>query len=1118
MRVLYVEDNPVDADLVARRLARAAPDLALTVAPSLGDARNQLQTDAPFDAALIDLKLPDGSGFDLLTWIRGQSLPMAVVMLTGSGDQKAAAVALQSGADDYLVKGETTFDRLPERLREVCQRFRTAKACQTQLLRVLYAEHHAADIDLTRRHLQRFAPHIQLTVVGKAEDVLLLLPSDDATPSDFHVLMLDYRLPGLDALELVKLLRAERGLDIPIVIVTGQGSEAISSQAIHLGVDDYVVKHAGYLHELPATLEKVRHQVELMRERIQLRETTEKLEHVLSTSPVVLYTLRLGESVTPVWVSSNIQRLFGYANDEVLHADWWTRHLHPDDRAAVLAGVKAVAARGQATLEYRIYDGQGQIRWIRDELRLTQKTRGPHTEASGAWHDITASRLAEQLRETRITVLDGLVHKLPLPAILLEIATRLEALHPDMRVSILVSDPVSKRLYTGAAPGLPDFFVEAVNGLEPEIGRGSCGTSAFTGEPVIVEDVRTHEYWAAYTALTERAGLRACWSFPFKDEAGAVLGTFGIYYAQPRTPAREELDLIGEFARIAGLAVGRARVDTALRQAAAVFESTREGVIMTDLDAHIVGVNAAYTAITGYAQSEVLGRNPRLLKSGREDQDFYRAMWDSVLETGHWQGEIWSRRKSGELFPQLLSISTVYDSEGLPSNYVGVMTDLSKLKDTEARFEHLAHYDSLTGLPNRLLLQSRLNHALETAERRKRQVAVLYIDLDRFKHINDSLGHPVGDELLEAMSRRLLSRLRDEDTLGRLGGDEFLLILENLQRPEDAASIALDMIDLLQPSFTLPSGHEVYVGASIGISLFPGDATTSTELIQYADVALYQAKETGRNTFSFYTAGLTRAVDERLSLEARLRRALAQNEFVVHYQPQVDLQNGNIIGCEALVRWNDPKLGLIPPAHFISLAEDTGLIVPIGEWVLQQACTQTRTWMDAGLTPVYMSVNLSGRQMRHPDIVSHISAVLKYTRLPADRLKLELTESMLMGQGEETVALLHSLKALGLRLSIDDFGTGYSSLAYLKRFPIDELKIDRGFVRDIPHDGSDMEIASAIIGLARSLRLSVVAEGVETEAQREFLMQQGCHAFQGYLFSRALPADEFTLLLTSGPR
>jgi diguanylate cyclase (GGDEF)-like protein/PAS domain S-box-containing protein len=544
-----------------------------------------------------------------------------------------------------------------------------------------------------------------------------------------------------------------------------------------------------------------------------------------------------------------------------------------------------------------------------------------------------------------------------------------------------------------------------------------------------------------------------------------------------------------------------------------MFESTREGVVITDLQPRIVDINPAYTAITGYTEAEILGCNPSLLQSGREDKAFYQAMWGSILETGHWQGEIWNRRKNGELFPELLTISTVYDSEGLPSNYVGIMTDISQLKDSEARLEHLAHYDPLTHLPNRLLLQSRLKHALEAADRHMRRVAVLYIDLDRFKNVNDSLGHPVGDELLEALALRMRARLREDDTLGRLGGDEFLLILEDVQRPDNAAEIAKEMIQMLEQSFHLPSGHEVYVGASIGISLFPDDGLTGTALIQHADVALYRAKETGRNTFSFYTPGLTEAADERLDMEARLRRALVQNEFVLHYQPQVDMHTGKITGCEALVRWNDPEHGLVSPARFIPLAEETGLIVPLGEWVLHQACIQARAWLDAGLPPMQLSVNLSARQLQQSNIVERVAAVLDKTRLPAGHLKLELTESMIMGHAEEAVILLQSLKELGLSLSIDDFGTGYSSLAYLKRFPIDELKIDQGFVRDIPLDHNDMEIAAAIISLARSMRLKVVAEGVETEAQREFLLQQGCNAYQGFLFSAALPADDFSLLV-----
>lgn len=1112
MRVLYVEDNPVDADLTGRHLARQAPDIELTTVSSLAEARARLQTPADFDVALVDLKLPDGSGLELLSWIRRQSLSLAVVMLTGSGDQKSAVVALQVGADDYLTKSTASLERLATTLRNACAHFPTSRAARFRSLRVLYAEHHAADIDLARRHLARYAPHIQLTVVGDADQVLHSLPADNESPADFDVVLLDYRLPGLDALEVVKVLRTERGLDIPIVIVTGQGSETVSAQAIHLGVDDYIVKHADYLHELPATLENVRHQVELTRERFHLREASERLEHALAISPVVLYTLQPDQAGAKLtWVSSNIQRLLGYTEEQVLQADWWASHLHPDDWEDALARVSRLSDTHPVSHDYRFFNAAGQVRWLRDELRLARSGEGPSSEAFGAWHDITESKLAEQLRETRIAVLDGLMGNRALSQILGEIAGRLEAVHPDMRVSILVSDPRSGRLQTAAAPSLPDFFNAAVDGLEP--GHGLCGTSAASGEECIVEDICAHEFWASYKEVAERAGLRACWSIPFKDQAGKVLGAFGTFYAQPRTPTREELDLIGEFARIAGLAVERGRAELSLRQAAAVFKSTREGVVITDLQPRIVDINPAYTAITGYTEADVLGRNPNMLQSGREDLTFYQAMWGSIIETGHWQGEIWNRRKNGELFPELLTISTVYDAEGLPSNYVGVMTDISQLKDSEARLEHLAHYDPLTHLPNRLLLQSRLKHALETAERHKRRVAVLYIDLDRFKNVNDSLGHPVGDELLEALALRMRARLREDDTLGRLGGDEFLLILEDVQRPDNAAEMAKEMIQMLEQSFHLPSGHEVYVGASIGISLYPDDGLTSTALIQHADVALYQAKETGRNTFSFYTPGLTEAADERLEMEARLRRALVQNEFVLHYQPQVDMHTGKVTGCEALVRWNDPERGLISPIRFIPLAEETGLIVPLGEWVLHQACVQARAWLDAGLPPLLLAVNLSARQLQQANIVERVAAILDKTGLPAAHLKLELTESMIMGHGEEAVVLLQALKDLGLSLSIDDFGTGYSSLAYLKRFPIDELKIDQGFVRDIPLDHNDMEIAAAIISLARSMRLKVVAEGVETEAQRDFLLQQGCNAYQGYLFSEPLPAEDLARLV-----
>jgi diguanylate cyclase (GGDEF)-like protein/PAS domain S-box-containing protein len=551
----------------------------------------------------------------------------------------------------------------------------------------------------------------------------------------------------------------------------------------------------------------------------------------------------------------------------------------------------------------------------------------------------------------------------------------------------------------------------------------------------------------------------------------------------------------------------RRAAEERLRQSAKVFESTTDGVTITDAAANIIAANRAFSEITGYTEAEVLGKNPRLLQSGRHDESFYRCVWQTIARAGAWSGEIWNRRKNGEIYPEWLTISSVKDDAGELTNYVGVFSDISQIKQSQEQLEHLAHYDPLTDLPNRLLFGARLEHAIQRAERDGALLTLLYIDLDRFKTVNEGLGHPAGDRMLREVAQRLAHCVRAEDTVARLGGDEFIIMLEGLQNTTLATALADKLLAALTRSFDL-DGQEVFIGASIGISTYPADGTDATTLLKNADAAMYRSKEDGRNTHRFYNVAMTRSARERLTLETSLRQAVAQQEFLLHYQPQVDVASGEILGVEALVRWDHPASGLIAPVRFIPLAEETGLIIPLGEWVLFAACAQAKIWSEqVGMPRITVAVNLSPRQFRQEKLAEHVRAVLDATGLPPALLELEITESALMDDAEQAIVTLRALKQLGIRVSMDDFGTGYSSLAQLKRFPIDKLKIDQSFIRDIPHDQSDMEIAATIVAMARNLHLKVLAEGVETEAQLAFLQIHGCDAYQGYLCSRPVPAQ-----------
>ncbi|WP_344954848.1 bifunctional diguanylate cyclase/phosphodiesterase [Zobellella aerophila] len=559
----------------------------------------------------------------------------------------------------------------------------------------------------------------------------------------------------------------------------------------------------------------------------------------------------------------------------------------------------------------------------------------------------------------------------------------------------------------------------------------------------------------------------------------------------------------------------RHRDEERFRLAAKVFDSVGDGIMVTDTTGNIVAVNAAFSQITGYQVSEVEGRKPSLLSSGKHDQSFYYAMWAGLRTHDYWQGEIWNRRKNGEMYPQMLTINAIRDQWGKATHYVGAFSDITRLKNEE-RLYQLANYDMLTGLPNRSLLLERMQRAFSRVKRSGSMVAVLMVDLDGLKRVNDSLGHVAGDQLIQSAAARLAASMREDDTVARWGGDEFVIVLA-VRDEREVVVVVERVLDSLREPLQLDN-HEVIVGASIGISLYPQDSQDAQTLLRDADTAMYRVKAEGRNNYCFFESEMNVQALARLNLEADLRRAIERDELCLHYQPKVDLKSGCITGVEALIRWQHPTRGLLLPDDFIPLAEETGLVMPIGEWVLHTACTQARKWQQAGYPAITMAVNLSAKQFRQAGLVERVSSVLQQTDLAPHYLELELTESLLIEDIDRVVATLQELRSLGVGLSIDEFGTGYSSLAYLQRFPIHTLKISRAFIGGIPEQSGGATIALAVLALANKLGLKTVAEGIENKAQQAFLTEHGCNLGQGFLFSRPLSAAQLAVLQGQGRR
>ncbi|QLG95736.1 EAL domain-containing protein [Pseudomonas yamanorum] len=766
------------------------------------------------------------------------------------------------------------------------------------------------------------------------------------------------------------------------------------------------------------------------------------------------------------YVSPHAEELLGYPRTHWLIPGFWRNIVHPADltRAETFCYSETLANRDHS-LDYRVITADGRCLWVRDIVSLIE--HGHQPVMRGLMIDISeAKRTEEALR-------------------------------------------LSEQKFASVFQQCPDglLLTRQRDGLLIEANEGFSRITGFNNVMSLDQSTLDLGIWVDLNErkhmleLLQRDGFVRDFVCHIRRNDGQI---------RLCEVSSRSLPIGGEdcMLTIARDITERQLMQEKLQQAATVFESTAEGVLITDTRQNISAVNRAFSEITGYSESEALGHTPRLLASGLHDSAFYAAMWHQLTANGHWQGEISNRRKNGEVYPGWLTISAVRNREQMITHFVAVFADISSLKHAQARLDYQAHHDPLTGLPNRTLFESRLQTALNSQHDTGNQGAVLFLDLDRFKHINDSLGHPTGDLLLKNIAVRLKGQLRDIDTVARLGGDEFIILLPGLQHASDAEYLANKLLACFISPFQAGE-HEFFISASIGTSLYPQDGNDVATLVKNADAAMYRSKAKGRNRVESYTRDLTAQANERLALEHELRRAIEREELLLYYQPKLSLDTQQLIGAEALIRWRHPTFGDVPPEHFIALAEENGMILQIGDWVLEQACQQMRAWRKSYDDFGPLSVNLAGAQLRHPNLLGRIEQLLDDNYLEPGCLQLEITENFIMSQAEETLEVLHQLKELGVQLAIDDFGTGYSSLSYLKRLPLDFLKIDQSFVRGLPDDPHDVAIVRAIIALGHSMQFTIIAEGVETPAQQAFLAAEGCEQMQGYIVSLPLPPDIF---------
>ncbi|MGK5023804.1 EAL domain-containing protein [Janthinobacterium sp. RB2R34] len=817
------------------------------------------------------------------------------------------------------------------------------------------------------------------------------------------------------------------------------------------------------LGRLATQLEQMRAAIRQLFEDVGQRE--ERFRTIVTQVPGAVFRYRPDGPID--FISDAIEDIVGYTAAQLMRGSThsWVDLICPEDRRTHRRAVKqAVAEMRPYALEYRVVDATGTERWVAENGQ-------PQAGSAGMiWVDGIIADISQRKH-----------HEMRIEALL----TEQSAILDNVMFGVMF---VRHRRIVSVNRRCEELF-----GYDP---------GAMTGSSTAIVFLTQHDFEKAgerqYPAMA--AGGEFSEERHYRRRDGSLF--WALVSGCALDPLRPGEGSIWVYADI----TARKEAEEKLRLSATVLEHIADAVMVVDIEDVIVAVNPAFTQITGYTEAEAIGRHSSLTRSERHDEAFYEGMWDELIASGFWRGELWRRRKNGEIYLEWLTISAVRDTQGLTTHYVGVCSDITQVKQAQEKLDHLAHHDPLTALPNRLLFHDRLQHALLRAARDGEQLAILFIDLDRFKNVNDTLGHHIGDELLQQVAAQLSARLREGDTLARLGGDEFIVLLENVDGQYGATQVAEKLVAMFEQPF-LVTGHELFVTCSVGVSLFPEDAQDLNMLIRNADVAMYQAKARGRNGYRFYAPSMTGEGIERLRLETYLRRSIEKNEIFLNYQPQVEIDTGRLIGVEALVRWNHPELGLIAPARFIPLAEDSGYINQLGKWVLDEACRQMMRWQAQGLHVPKMAVNLSVKQFERGSMAGVVADILRETGLEPQRLQLEVTESVIMNTGD-ALGYINDLHAIGVGLAIDDFGTGYSSLAYLKQLPVQTLKIDRSFIKDIARDANDEAIAIAIIQLGKSMQLSVIAEGVETQEQAAFLLRHGCRLAQGYFYSRPVLAQD----------